>query len=135
MLSDASRRAGGLLKSTRPSLACWYADPRDAQAAQALLEVTQRRLQIRRCRGGRCFPLHVLRLICHYWLDRDCTLEYEQLSILYGDDRDLALLELVYGQLLISRKCLPALQHLERGFSLAARHLDCARLLPPAETA
>jgi len=122
-LPDASRRADRLLKSTRPSLACWYADPRDTQAAQALLEVTQRRLQIRQCRVGQCFPLYVLRLICHYWLDRDCALEYEQISMLAGDDRDLALLKLVYGQLLISRKCRLALQHLARGFSLAARHL------------
>lgn len=123
MLPDASRMAGALLKSTRPSLACWYADPGDDQAARALLEVTQQRLQIRQCRGGRCYPLHVLRLICHYWLDPDCALEYEQISMLDGDDRDLALLELVYGQLLISRKCRPALQHLAQGFSLAVRHL------------
>ena len=35
-------------------------------------------------------------------------------------------MELVYGQLLISGKRLPARQHLARGFSLSARHLDTA---------
>jgi hypothetical protein len=116
--------AGDLLKSARPSLTGWYADPMDAPAAQALLDRAHRRLRSRLCRGGRCFQLHVLRMICHHWLQSDSALDFRQLSVLAIDDSERALVELVYGQLLISGKCLPARQHLARGFSLAARHLD-----------
>ena len=34
------------------------------------------------------------------------------------------MLEMVYGQLLLSRRQWPALQHLDRGFSLAAGYLE-----------
>ena len=116
--------AGDLLKSARPSLTGWYADPLAAAEAQALLDRTHRRLRSRLCRGGRCFPLQVLRMICHHWLQSDSALDYRQLSVLACDDSERALVELVYGQLLISGKRQPARQHLGRGFSLAARHLD-----------
>jgi hypothetical protein len=118
--------AAGLLKTAWPSLAGWYADPIAAPDARALLDTAQRRLQSRLCRGGRCFPLHVLGMICHHWLQPVSALEYQQLSTLTCDDSERALVELVYGQLLISGKRLPARQHLERGFSLAARHLETA---------
>jgi hypothetical protein len=116
--------AGDLLKSARPSLTGWYADPLAAAEAQALLDRADRRLRSRLCRGGRCFQLHVLRMICHHWLQSDSALDFRQLSALASDDSERALVELVYGQLLISGKRLPARQHLARGFSLAARQLD-----------
>jgi hypothetical protein len=116
--------AADLLKSARPSLTGWYADPIAGADAQALLDRTQRRLRSRLCRGGRCFPLHVLKMICHHWLQYDSALDYQQLSSQACDDSERSLVELVYGQLLISGKRLPARQHLARGFSLAARHLD-----------
>jgi hypothetical protein len=118
--------AGVLLKPGWPSLAGWYADPIAAPAAQALLDAAERRLQSRLCRGGRCFPLHVLRMICHHWLQSGSALDYRQLSALTCDIDERALVELVYGQLLISGKRLPARQHLARGFSLAAQTLDTA---------
>jgi hypothetical protein len=113
-----------LLKSARPSLTGWYADPLTVPAARALLDRIHRRLRSRLCNDGRCFPLHVLRMICQHWLLSDSTLDYRQLSVLACDDSEHSLVELVYGQLLISGKRLPARQHLARGFSLAARHLD-----------
>ena len=118
--------AGGLLKPGWPSLAGWYADPIAAPDARALLDSAQRRLRSRLCRGDRCFPLHVLRMICHHWLQSGSALDYQQLSTLACDDSKRVLVELVYGQLLISGKRLPARQHLARGFSLAAGHLETA---------
>src|SRR5512147_1594834 len=96
--------AAGLLKMARPSLAGWYVDPIAAPAVRPLLDVAQRRLQSRLCRGRRCFPLHVLRMICHHWLQSDSALVYQQLSTLACNDSERALVELVYGQLLISGK-------------------------------
>jgi hypothetical protein len=118
--------AADLLKPALPSLTGWYADPIAVPAAQTLLDRAQRRLQSRLCRGGRCFPLHVLRMICHHWLQSCSALDYRQLSALACDDSERALVELVYGQLLMSGKQLHARQHLARGFSLAARQLDTA---------
>jgi hypothetical protein len=124
VMMPATGAAADLLKAARPSLTGWYADPITAPDAQALLDRIQRRLRSRLCRNGRCFPLPVLRLICHHWLQFDSALDYQQLSALVCDDSERALVELVYGQLLISGKRLPARQHLARGFSLAARYLD-----------
>ena len=118
--------AGELLKPGRPALSGWYGDPMPPPAAQALLDRTERRLRSRLCHGGRCFPLNVLRMICRYWLPSDSALDYRQLSALARDDGDRALVELVYGQLLISGRRLTAREHLARGFSLAARLLDAA---------
>jgi hypothetical protein len=124
VMMPATGTAGDLLKSARPSLTGWYADPIAAAEAQALFDRTERRLRSRLCRGGRCFPLHVLRMICHHWLQSDSALDYRQLFALACDDSERALVELVYGQLLMSGKRLPARQYLARGFSLAARQLD-----------
>jgi hypothetical protein len=118
--------AAGLLKPAWPSLAGWYADPIAVPDARALLDIAQRRLRSRLCRGGRCFPLQVLGMICHHWLHPVSALDYRQLSTLACDDSERALVELVYGQLLVSGKRLPARQHLARGFSLAASHLETA---------
>jgi hypothetical protein len=120
----ATGMAADLLKSARPSLTGWYADPIAAPEVQVLLDRTMRRLRSRLCSGGRCFSLHVLSMICHHWLQCGSALDYQQLSALACDDSERALVELVYGQLLISGKRLPARQHLARGFSLAARLLD-----------
>jgi hypothetical protein len=118
--------AGKLLKPARPVLSNWYGDPIDAASAKALLERTERRLRSRLCHGGRCFPLHVLRMICRHWLQSDSALEYRQVSALACDDGERALVELVYGQLLISGRRLSARDYLARGFALAARLLDAA---------
>jgi hypothetical protein len=124
VLMPETGTAGDLLKSAESSLTGWYADPIAIAEARALLDRIQRRLRSRLCGGGRCFSLHVLRMICHHWLQSDSALDYQQLSALACDDSERALVELVYGQLLISGKRQPARQHLGRGFSLAARHLD-----------
>jgi len=123
MMSEVCR-ADDLLKPVRPSLTGWYADPIAVAKAQSLLDRTQRRQASSLYRGGRCFHLYVLGMICHHWLQSDSALDFHQLSALASDDSERALVELVYGQLLISGKCLPARKHLARGFSLAARHLE-----------
>jgi hypothetical protein len=118
--------AGQLLKPARPALSDWYGDPILPSAAQVLLDRTERRLRSRLCHGGRCFPLHALRMICRHWLLSDSAMDYRQLAALARDDGERALVELVYGQLLISGRRLTAREHLARGFSLAARLLDAA---------
>lgn len=107
-----------------PSLAAWYAEPLAATDAEHLNAATERAMRSRLCAGQPVFPLHVLQLLCHYWMAVSISLEYRQLSASATGQRDQALLEIVHGQLLLSRRQWPALQHLDRGFSLAARHLE-----------
>lgn len=126
VIASGSSAAVELLKLARPALSAWYGDPIAAPSARALLDHAERRLRSRLCRGARCFPLHVLRMICHHWLLFDSALDYRPLSALARDDGERALVELVYGQLLISGRRMPAREHLARGFSLAARSLGSA---------
>ena len=70
----------------------------------------------------------------HEWLTRFIPIEIDEVEALleatHGDDlvslRDRALLELVYGQLLMGRKLSPAGEHLARGFRLAVPWLSSA---------
>ena len=107
-----------------PSLADWYGDPVSKDAAQSLAAVAQNELRSRLCEGGACFQLHVLLMACNFWMGASIEMDYEQLAASTSDDRERALLELVYGQLLISCKCRQAPRHLGQGFSLAVEFLD-----------
>jgi len=113
-----------LAQSRVPSLAAWFGDPMAQPAAEALCARAQRELQSRLCTGGECFPLHVLQLICHFWMGAATVVESAQLAQLARDERDSALLHLCYGQLLISCKFHSAMQHLARGFSMAVPYLE-----------
>jgi hypothetical protein len=119
--------AATLLSARVPDPALWYGDPLGRQHASGLQRAAQAELHSRLCRGESSFSLHVLRLVCAYRMASGSSLEYEQLVVQAREDNERALLELVYGQLLISCKLLPANRHLARGFQLAAG------LLAPAE--
>lgn len=115
--------ATAFLEHRTPGLADWYGDPLAPADAAALLQAAEQDIKSRLCRNVTCFPAHLLWLICRDWRQTDSALHYRQLaSTVSGTER--ALLELVWGQLLISRKLHPATVHLERGFRLAARELD-----------
>ncbi len=120
---DGGTAPAALLDDVEPALAAWYADPLSPYQARLLDETARHRRQTGLCRGESCFRLELLSLVCHYWLESGAELKYLQLASLPLDDAGRALLELVYGQLLISRKLQAARPHLERGFALAARHL------------
>jgi hypothetical protein len=106
------------------SLVAWYGDPMDNADAEQLVAETEKTLTHCLCAGLPVFRLQVTKLLCHYWMDFCILPEYRQLTALAGGERDRALLELVYGQLLLSRRRMPALQHLDCGFRLAAGYLE-----------
>ena len=112
-----------LLGRQAASLSDWYGDPVSKDAAQTLAAIAQSGLRSRLCQGGDCFQLHVLLLAADFWMGGSPGLGYEQLAAAAANNRERALLELVYGQLLISCKCRHALQHLGCGFSLAVDFL------------
>jgi hypothetical protein len=113
-----------LLSDADYSLADWYATPLVPAAAGALLRVTQRVIQSRLRSGGPRLPLQVLLQIARFSLEGPSA----PLAAIPLDPpptaREAALQELVYGQLLVSRKLRPAPAHLARGFRLAAPLLE-----------
>jgi hypothetical protein len=116
--------AADLLRPQRPSLAAWYAGPLAAGELARLQLAAETGLQSRLCTGASCFRPQLLQLVCRFLAGTVVEPGYRQLSATVHDARDTALLELVYGQLLISRKLQPAARHLRQGFMRAARYLD-----------
>lgn len=124
--TDLGCTAAGLLHGQRPLLSVWYGDPLSRASAARLQAVAQRELQARLCATAPCFQVHVLQLVCQSRAQAGIELAYEKLRPAANDTHDLALLELVYGQLLTSCKKTGASQHLAEGFALAASHLATA---------
>lgn len=116
--------AADLLRPQRPSLAAWYAGPLSARALHRLQQAAEAGLQSRLRQGGSSFRHQLLQLVCQYLAGTDIEPGYRHLVAISRDALDKALLELVYGQLLISRKLQPATLHLEQGFIQAAGYLD-----------
>jgi hypothetical protein len=109
-----------------PSLAGWYGNSLTHRQATALQAAAQRLLCDRLRQGRAGFRPRLLQLVCRFWLGSAVELEYASLAAAAGNDYERALLELVFGQLLISRKCRRALPHLQAGFNLAAGYLEPA---------
>ncbi len=98
----------------------WYAEPLTPPAAEALLTDADRRR-----RNGRRSPCHVcglMELVARYWLGQAVDPLYQDLQVrLRRTTHGRALLELMYGQLLASRRLAGAFDHLDQGFEIAHR--------------
>lgn len=98
----------------------WYAEPLSADEARQCFAEASRRLEQRLRHGGRtlCCRLHLM--MARFWQGEDISEEYRNLQRLAaGRAHSRALLELIYGQLLLSRQLTGALEHLDYGFNLA----------------
>lgn len=100
----------------------WYADPLSADAAAALHAQARQAVQRALASGERPLAPKLAELIAGFWLGRDVALDHRSLVATLAPESQ-ALVELVYGQLLISRKLAGALEHLDRGFTLAVLQL------------
>lgn len=106
---------------TRP-LGRWYAAPMDPAAARTLLARAERRQQAALRRGGRCRLCPLLVLVARFWLGHPVDGAYHRARrALDMTPRGRALTELVYGQLLASRRLGGADHHLRAGFRRAVR--------------
>lgn len=111
--------------SPEPPLAGWYATPL-LPAVAAQLQAQARQAQQRQLsEQGSQFAPRLAELIADYWQARAITLGYQSLQATATPDQQ-ALVELVYGQLLISRKLSAARAHLKRGFTLATPRFEPA---------
>ncbi|NNJ94050.1 MAG: hypothetical protein HKP57_04840 [Halobacteria archaeon] len=113
----------GLFDREPPSLSAWYAEPLDTVVAGDLLVRAEAGQQACLRAGESCFRLRVLAIICHAWLGSEPEIRHEALAALAGDAHERALLDLVQGQLLASRKISGAMEYLQNGFRLAAPQL------------
>jgi hypothetical protein len=112
------------LAREQASLAAWYGEPLAASDAGRLCADAERLLRSRLCTGLPVFQLQVMHLLGRYWMGSSISLEYRHLAASTRVQRDRALLEIVFGQLLMSHKQRPALRHLDSGFRLAAKHIE-----------
>lgn len=106
------------------SLGDWYADPCAPDSArQALVRLEYREQQLRR-RGRGSLALRLAILLARAALGEEVEPEYQRLAALTAlrGTRARAAVELVYGQVLMTRREAGAMVHLEKGFALA-RHL------------
>jgi hypothetical protein len=96
---------------SRHPLALWYAEPLDHASASALLAAAQQR-------GHRCRLL--MTMIARFWLDNGYPLAYEHARHhLARSAHGRALVALIHGQLLTSRRLSGAEAALRHGFDLA----------------
>jgi hypothetical protein len=128
MSGTGSAQAVGhaLLEATPAGLAEWYATPMTQRHAELLREAARREIQRRLRNGTSGFQPGVLVMICHWWLRPDVQGMFEELQHVAASGYERALLHLVYGELLASRKLAAAREHLTTGFRYAAPLLGSA---------
>lgn len=105
----------------------WYANPLDQPQALELLEQAHAMLQSSCLNGSETFHCHLQEIIARFWLNQNIDIHVHTLRQTTSKPALLALLEMVYGQLLASRKLAGAIDHLTAGFNSASD------LLPAAE--
>lgn len=105
-----------------PPLAGWYAAPLASPRAGELHAQARLAMQRALAIAGSAELPRLAQLIAGFWLGHAVEHDYRSLAATLAPDRQ-ALMELIYGQLLISRKRIGAMEHLRRGFALAAPKL------------
>lgn len=116
-----------LFEASGNSLGLWFADPLEEGEAGRWLAGIRRRLRQAIGSNTRVFHLQVAEMIVAASAGEQAGHYFPGLRLACGNEFEQALVELVYGQLLVARRREPAMAHLERGFMLAAR------LLPPED--
>ena len=104
----------------------WYAEPQTFTEANQHYAAANHRLERRLRHGGGTLCCRLQLMCAKFWLDKEISNDYQ--GLLHPASRTphgRALLELVYGQLLMTRQLAGAGEHLERGFNLAT-HLFTA---------
>ena len=102
----------------QPPLAGWYATPLAPEVAAQLHSNARQADQRLLAEHGDLFASRLAGLIAGYWQGRTIELDFQSLLATVSPEQQ-ALVEMVYGQLQISRKLSGAREHLKRGFTLA----------------
>lgn len=102
-------------------LGIWYADPLSPKEAKQILARSEVRERVRKRHRGNTLTCKLQAMQARFWLGSDIREEYQMLKhVVARSAHGRALLELIYGQLLISRRLAEGAKHLEIGFRLAS---------------
>ncbi len=111
------------------SLSDWHAQPMTADEALRLQQRARAEQAAALRRHGRCADCDIVMMIADFWLGKDIGRTLQTLLATADSPRSTALLHLVYGQLLISRKLSGAMAALQQGLRLAADLLSATEYL------
>lgn len=106
-------------------LSAWYANPLTVAEATDRLES----IRCQRKQNGSVSSLRIEEIIARYWLGRDIKGDVENYLASCENESHKALITLIYGQLLMSRKCATAMDYLHAGLRLANKHFQGAAYL------
>jgi hypothetical protein len=104
----------------------WHADPISASDARSLLQDAHRQQQRAIATGSDRLVGSIREMIARFWLDRAIEPHFRNLIKLAADQRARAIVELVYGQLLMSRRLIGAMDHLRNGYAVGSKYLGPA---------
>ncbi len=108
-------------------LSTWYANPLSKhEAEQQLHEV---RIKLKQAHESNYQQLRIEEMIARFWLNRNISGDIENLIATCIDEQSHALINLIYGQLLISRKLKGGMDYLQQGFQHASKLFPAAAYL------
>jgi len=110
--------------SHRGILGKWYANPQSPEEAVQLLAQCEARERQRKRHGGNTFTCQLQKMVARFWIGEEVYDHY--LMLKPATSRSIhgqVLLELIYGQLLLSRRLREGMTHLDTGFRLATNLL------------
>jgi hypothetical protein len=113
-----------LVENGEAGLASWFGAPLTVDHAQAALAEARQSLRNARVVQDRLFAIRLADIIFRYWAGDDIEANYTNFLALLTDERERAVLQLCYGQLLMARKQEPAWRYLDKGFAAAAHLLE-----------
>jgi hypothetical protein len=105
------------------TIGSWFIEPWSPQLAREMRIGARAELQRAYAGGDDSFPGQLRELIATFWLGEPVEYRYQILKA-QAVDGWRPLLELIYGQLLISRGLAPAMRHLDEGFLAASALLS-----------
>ena len=108
----------------------WYANPMSIDEAKLLASSAQKSRGENLKQGlNDKSEYEVIELVTAFWQNKDINRCYSLLLKTCNSPKTRALLELVFGQLLMSRKLQPAMIHLQAGLQGLSPYLDSADYL------
>jgi len=107
-------------------LSDWYAQPTTVEAAEESLKAVRQR---RKQQESDILSLRIEEIIARYWLGRDIRGDVQNYQASYQSEAHRALITIIYGQLLMSRKREGAMEYLDEGFRMAINHFQGAAYL------
>lgn len=100
----------------------WVADPPspvEVDSCQSALRNIRKQIHLGRMAEEQCPHADLKEMVVRFWQGRTIEMDYGNLCKTAPDPFRRALVEMVYGQLLMSVKQSPAMTHLQHGFLLA----------------